>query len=81
MSYTPTGRPDPQDGFSYEEEKRLFDEEQQRIADAESEEWDDEFDEENDDWYEDDGQPDEYTEWQDLYGGDDWDHGQYDDCF
>ena len=25
-----------------------------------------------------DGQPDEYTEWQDLYGGDDWDHGQYD---
>ena len=28
---------------------------------------------------EDDGQPDEYTEWQDLYGGDDWDHGQYDD--
>ena len=26
----------------------------------------------------DDGQPDEYTEWQDLYGGDDWDHGQYD---
>jgi hypothetical protein len=28
---------------------------------------------------EDDGQPDEYTEWQDLYGGDDWDHGQYDE--
>ena len=28
--------------------------------------------------YEDDGQPDEYTEWQDYYGGDDWDHGQYD---
>jgi len=26
-----------------------------------------------------DGQPDEYTEWQDLYGGDDWDHGQYDE--
>jgi hypothetical protein len=25
-----------------------------------------------------DGQPDEYTEWQDLHGGDDWDHGQYD---
>jgi len=32
-----------------------------------------------DDDYEDDGQPDEYTEWQDLYGGDDWDHGQYDE--
>ena len=29
--------------------------------------------------HEDDGQPDEYTEWQDLYGGDDWDHGQYDE--
>jgi hypothetical protein len=29
--------------------------------------------------YEDDGQPDEYTEWQDLYGGDDWDQGQFDD--
>ena len=27
-----------------------------------------------------DGQPDEWTEWQDVYGGDDWDHGQYDDC-
>ena len=29
------------------------------------------------DW--DDGQPSEYDEWQDYYGGDDWDHGQYDD--
>ena len=27
--------------------------------------------------YEDDGQPTEYEEWQDVYGGDDWDHGQY----
>ena len=27
---------------------------------------------------ENDGQPDEYTEWQDLYGGDDYDHGQFD---
>ena len=25
-----------------------------------------------------DGQPSEYDEWQDVYGGDDWDHGQYD---
>lgn len=25
-----------------------------------------------------DGQPSEYEEWQDYYGGDDWDHGQYD---
>ena len=33
------------------------------------EEWDEE----------DDGQPTEYEEWQDYMGGDDWDHGQYDD--
>ena len=26
-----------------------------------------------------DGQPSEYDEWQDYYGGDDWDHGQYDE--
>ncbi len=32
------------------------------------------------DWdlYDDDGQPTEYEEWQDVNGGDDWDHGQYD---
>ena len=29
---------------------------------------------------ENDGQPDEYTEWQDLYEGDDCDHGQFDCC-
>jgi len=28
---------------------------------------------------EDDGQPSEYDEWQDFHGGDDWDHGQYDE--
>ena len=33
-----------------------------------------------DDDPEDDGQPSEYEEWQDYFGGDDWDHGQYDDC-
>ncbi|MAS86508.1 MAG: hypothetical protein CMH30_00815 [Micavibrio sp.] len=38
-----------------------------------SEQWDDDFIE-----LEDDGQPSEYDEWQDFYGGDDWDHGQYD---
>ncbi len=27
---------------------------------------------------ENDGQPDEYTEWQDFNGGDDWDQGQFD---
>ncbi len=31
------------------------------------------------DGFEDDGQPSEYDEWQDYMGGDDWDHGQYDD--
>lgn len=30
---------------------------------------------------EDDGQPSMYEEYQDLYGGDDWDHGQYDSEF
>lgn len=39
-------------------------------------EFDDECDFEDDDY---DGQPDEYTEWQDYMGGDDWDHGQYDE--
>ena len=28
---------------------------------------------------EDDGQPSEYEEYQDFYGGDEWDQGQYDD--
>lgn len=37
---------------------------------------DDEDDEPEQD--KDDGQPSEYDEWQDLYGGDDWDHGQHD---
>ena len=26
-----------------------------------------------------DGQPSEYDEWQDYMGGDDWDHGQFDE--
>lgn len=37
-----------------------------------------EYEDAYDDDY-DDGQPTEYEEWQDLYGGDDWDQGQYDD--
>ena len=37
-----------------------------------------EFEDNWDDDYK-DGQPDEYTEWQDLYCGDDWDFGQYDE--
>ena len=48
-------------------------EQESRLApwlDDASEEWDEE--------YEDDGQPSEYDEWQDVHGGDDWDHGQFD---
>ena len=37
-------------------------------------------DADDDDEPEDDGQPSEYDEWQDYMGGDDWDHGQYDEC-
>lgn len=36
------------------------------------------IDDDYDDYEEDDGQPSEYDEWQDVYGGDDWDNGQYD---
>lgn len=31
--------------------------------------------------FEDDGQPTTYEEYQDLHGGDDWDHGQFDGEF
>lgn len=41
------------------------------------EEMEDAIEDFEDDYY--DGQPDEYTEWQDFMGGDDWDHGQYDE--
>ena len=34
---------------------------------------------EDEDIVENDGQPSEYDEWQDYMGGDDWDHGQYDE--
>jgi hypothetical protein len=33
----------------------------------------------DDGWEEFDGQPSEYDEWQDYMGGDDWDHGQFDE--
>jgi len=36
-------------------------------------------DDQHDPEIENDGQPDEYTEWQDFMGGDDWDQGQFDD--
>lgn len=51
--------------------------EDEPLADWERElleqEWD-HYDTEDDD----DHQPTEYEEWQDVYDGDDWDHGQFD---
>ena len=44
--------------------------------DAEYEEWLEDLEADYDD---DDGQPTEYEEWQDYMGGDDSDHGQYDE--
>lgn len=41
---------------------------------------DDEDEDEDESDFEDDGQPSEYDEWQDYMGGDDWDHGQYDNA-
>ena len=38
----------------------------------------DQLDESNTVEIDSDGQPSEYDEWQDVYGGDDWDHGQFD---
>lgn len=59
-------RPEPQDGFDATDREAAFYEMEELT--------DDDFDCE----FEDDGQPSEYTEWQDYMGGDDWDHGQYD---
>ena len=58
-----------------------YDEDGNYIWSEEAIEWEEGFHPDN--LYEDeyDGQPDEYTEWQDYYGGDDWDHGQYDETF
>ena len=73
----------PNDYEEMEQESRLYpwiDDEGQEWVDnwdlGDDEDYDD--DEEWDEEYEDDGQPSEYDEWQDVYGGDDWDHGQYD---
>ena len=61
-----------------------FDEERDNVVDTErvllEADQQDEVAEDVDDIEEDDGQPAEYEEWQDFMGGDDWDHGQYDDC-
>ena len=67
---------DPQARTEFEEyldemaEEHVHVQERERSGDEDrDEEWDEE----------DDGQPSEYEEWQDYMGGDDWDHGQYDD--
>lgn len=44
------------------------------IIDADEYDTDEEYDD-----YEDDGQPSEYDEWQDYYGGDDYCYGTYGD--
>lgn len=55
------------------DDEGLLDDGDAYLDDADTDE--DYYDDEDD--Y-DDGQPSEYEEWQDLYGGDDWDNGQYD---
>ena len=62
-----------------------FDEERDNVVDtermlAEADQRAEVAEDVDDDDPEDDGQPSEYEEWQDYMGGDDWDHGQYDDC-
>jgi hypothetical protein len=53
--------------------------EEEGYYDAEYDMYLDDLEDDGEDEYEDDGQPSEYTEWQDYMGGDDWDHGQYDE--
>ncbi len=48
-------------------------------VDLDSSEWEDDAMGDDDVYFEDDGQPTIYEEYQDLYDGDDWDHGQYDE--
>ena len=48
-------------------------------VDLDSNEWEDDAMGDDDVYFEDDGQPTMYEEYQDLYDGDDWDHGQYDE--
>jgi hypothetical protein len=60
--------------------ERMYDEDDCYESNDSDPDGDGDYDPDYDIWNEDeyDGQPDEYTEWQDVYGGDDWDHGQYD---
>ena len=66
----------PSDENDWDYERELQDEHDLEMLD---DDYAPEYDDDGDEWEEYDGQPDEYTEWQDLYGGDDWDHGQYDE--
>jgi len=70
---------DPNDGVVFDDGDAAYDAWKDE-DESENLEWtDDDIDHDFSDDDEYDGQPDEYTEWQDLYGGDDWDHGQYDE--
>lgn len=63
-------------GVQYDEMLRLY--EHIIGADQVHALWSEYHGEDDEDVAEDyDGQPSEYTEWQDYMGGDDWDHGQY----
>jgi len=60
-------------GWTHDTERAYYNEAEENWWSDREEDDADEYDDEYD------GQPDEYTEWQDVYGGDDWDHGQYDE--
>ena len=69
------------DGYDSDEPDSLGDLDTNDFIDDSRDEWEElESDDGHLELYEDDGQPTEYDEWQDVYGGDDWDHGQYDEC-
>ena len=70
MTFAEAFENDPQAQAEFHEYLDEMAEEHVHVQERErDEEWDEE----------DDGQPSEYEEWQDYMGGDDWDHGQYDD--
>tara|TARA_R100001244_G_C5134060_1_gene126468 strand:+ start:170 stop:472 length:303 start_codon:yes stop_codon:yes gene_type:complete len=69
------------DGYDSDEPDSLGDLDTNEFIDDSRDDWEElESDDGHLELYEDDGQPTEYEEWQDVYGGDDWDHGQYDEC-
>jgi hypothetical protein len=65
--------------FEAKQEQDFQDDMNAELAQAEADAWNESEEEQ---WeLEDDGQPSTYEEYQDLYGGDDWDFGQYDGFF